>query len=71
MERKPIKIYNQTELTYAEVGAVVQALNVENATKDLELGLIQIGEKGAYYRYAIQKKIRHNCITIWKHKEEN
>lgn len=61
---KPIKIYNYTNLPYSTIGVMVEKLDVQNATQQLQLGAFFLND--VEYRFSIQAKIRHNCITFWQ-----
>ena len=71
--KRPIKIYNHTELALDVVGSVLDKLFAEEMQyEDLGEGKIR-EEFGAFYiddgyqyRYCLQALKRHNRITIWR-----
>ena len=71
--KRPIKIYNHTELGLDLLGQVLaQLLAEEMQYEDLgegkvheEFGAFYIDD-GYQYRYCLQALKRHNRITIWR-----
>lgn len=71
--KRPIKIYNHTELTLDVIGSVLDKLYAEEMQYEeredgslrTEMGAFYIDD-GYQYRYCLEALKRHNRITIWR-----
>ena len=71
--KRPIKIYNHTELSLVIIGQILAQLLAEEMQYEEradgslreEFGAFYIDD-GYQYRYCLQALKRHNRITIWR-----